>query len=216
MLRCWLTLHLRCWRAEDLLEIVLLPDTHLLSRTQTRTEYRGVVLFCGTPPHIGMLVAEKTSGVVCKEGHGRQAGGGAEKTSGGAGAGYSIAGAVEDGAAMQGGDSGLNPIPTYLSRTLPLTALFHLPPAACHSAIGFVHLEEDGIQCGLEIGEVMFMVGRGLERQADQAASAASINSTAQVVQDTIVLWHVKFEQFWFAGFLVSNQTKNITRHGKH
>jgi hypothetical protein len=41
----------------------------------------------------------------------------------------------------------------------------------------------------------MFVVGQGSERQADQPTSAASINSTAQVVQATIVLWHVKVEQ---------------------
>jgi hypothetical protein len=42
------------------------PNTHM---------YRGVILFCGAPPHIGTQVAEKADGMVCKEGHGAQEGG---------------------------------------------------------------------------------------------------------------------------------------------
>jgi hypothetical protein len=76
MLRCLLVLHLYfyCWHAEDVLEIVLLPDTHFVSHTQKRTEYHGVVLFCGAPPHIGTCGAEKAGGVVGKKGHGGQEG----------------------------------------------------------------------------------------------------------------------------------------------
>jgi hypothetical protein len=51
------------------------PNTHM---------YHDVVLFCDAPPHIGTRVAEKASGVVCKEGHGGRegdvAGGGWEKS----------------------------------------------------------------------------------------------------------------------------------------
>jgi hypothetical protein len=44
--------------------------------------YHSVVLFCGAPPYIGMCVAEKAGGVVCKEGHGQEgvAGGGGEES----------------------------------------------------------------------------------------------------------------------------------------
>ncbi|KAJ7325576.1 hypothetical protein DFH08DRAFT_817246 [Mycena albidolilacea] len=59
----------------DLLEIVLLPDTRFLSRTQTYTEYCDVILFCSASPHIGPRGAGKAGGVVHKEGRGGWEGG---------------------------------------------------------------------------------------------------------------------------------------------